>query len=107
MSPSVPERVLWWVQSTVRSSGVLAAVLAASCLPTYAQTNWTGATSTNWFTATNWNTGVVPTAGDNVNLNTITTNPTLISGGAAVGNILAVGSSAIGALTIQNSGTLN
>jgi T5SS/PEP-CTERM-associated repeat protein/autotransporter-associated beta strand protein len=86
---------------------LLASVLGATCSPTYAQTNWTGATSTNWFTGSNWSTSVVPTAGDTVILDTITPNPTVVSGGAAVGDILAVGQGATGALTIQNSGTLN
>ena len=49
----------------------------------------------------------MPTSGDSVILNTITSNPTVVSGGAAVGNILDVGSTATGALTIQNNGTLN
>ena len=75
-------------------------------MPAYAQTNWTGATSTNWFTGSNWNTGVAPTTGDRVNLNTVTPNPTVVSGGAAIGDILEVGLSATGSLTIQNNGTL-
>ncbi|MGO4513670.1 autotransporter domain-containing protein [Bradyrhizobium sp. 2TAF36] len=72
-------------------------------LPAHAQTNWTGVTSTDWFTGSNWNTGVVPTSGT-IFLNTITPNPTVVSGGAAVGDILEVLN---GALTIQNNGTVN
>jgi hypothetical protein len=86
---------------------LLASVLWATCLPAHAQTNWTGATSTDWFTGSNWDTNVVPAAAGNVNLNIITPNPTVVSGGAAVGNILEIGTTATGALTIQNNGTLN
>jgi T5SS/PEP-CTERM-associated repeat protein/autotransporter-associated beta strand protein len=103
---SVAFRLLSIVCGLLRASGLLAGVLGATCLPTYAQTNWTGATSTDWFTVSNWNTGVVPTAGDRVNLNTVTPNPTVVSGGAAIADILEIGLSATGSLTIQNNGTL-
>ena len=103
----LPEILCGWLRRTFRGSGVLASVLGATCLPSYAQTNWTGATSTSWFTGSNWNTGVVPTAGDTVILNTVTPNPTVVSGGAAVGDILEIGMTGTGALTIQNNGTLN
>lgn len=69
--------------------------------PAHAQ-NWTGVTSPDWFTGSNWNTGVVPTSGT-IFLNTVTPNPTVVSGAAAVGDILEILN---GALTIQNSGTL-
>ncbi len=75
----------------------------AICLPAHAQTNWTGATSTDWFTGSNWNTGVVPTSGT-ILLNTITPNPTVVSGAAAAGDVFEVQN---GALTIQNNGTIN
>jgi hypothetical protein len=35
-------------------------------LTAQAQTTWTGTTSTDWATASNWNTRSVPTATDNV-----------------------------------------
>jgi T5SS/PEP-CTERM-associated repeat protein len=94
-------------RSTTKASGLLACVLASASLPAYAQTSWTGATSTDWFTGGNWNTGVVPTAADLVVLDTITPNPTVVTGGvAAVANILFVAQTATGALTITN-GTMN
>jgi T5SS/PEP-CTERM-associated repeat protein len=95
-----------WLRSTTKASGLLAAVLGVTSLPAYAQPSWTGATSTDWFTGTNWNTGVVPTAADLVILNTITPNPTFVTGGAAVANILFVAQTGTGALTIVN-GTMN
>ena len=99
----VPHIVPSWLRPNIRASGLLVSVLVAICLPAHAQTNWTGATSTDWFTGGNWNTGVVPTSGT-IFLNTITPNPTVVSGGAAVGDILEVLN---GALTIQNNGTVN
>ncbi len=36
------------------------------------QNTWTGATSTNWFDASNWSCGVVPTAADNVVIPNVT-----------------------------------
>ena len=98
-----PYKVYSWLRPAIGASGLLVSVLVAICLPAHAQTNWTGATSTDWFIGGNWNTGVVPTSGT-IFLNTITPNPTVVSGGAAAGDILEVLS---GALTIQNNGTLN
>ena len=96
-------KVCSWLRPAIRASGLLVSVLVAICLPAHAQTNWTGATSTDWFTGGNWTTGVVPTSGT-IFLNTITPNPTVVSGGAGAGDILEVLN---GALTIQNNGTLN
>ena len=36
---------------------------------------WTGTTDTNWSTATNWNGSTVPTSGDDVEVDTVTTPP--------------------------------
>ena len=49
------------------------ALLAASTVSTHAQTNWTGAISSDWFAAGNWNAGV-PTAATSANINTVTPN---------------------------------
>jgi T5SS/PEP-CTERM-associated repeat protein/autotransporter-associated beta strand protein len=95
------------LRPTVKWIGLLAGVLMVTCSSGYAQTRWTGATSSDWFAGSNWNTGVAPTAGDDIELNTIASNRTVISGGAAVGTFLAIGSNATGALTIQNNGTLS
>src|SRR5688572_23949831 len=40
--------------------------LAIAALPALAQIIWTGATSNDWATATNWDAGKVPTADDDV-----------------------------------------
>ena len=53
------------------------ALLAASTVSARAQTNWTGAVSSDWFNAGNWSAGV-PTAATNAALNTTAPNPTKI-----------------------------
>ena len=52
--------------------------LLAATSSTHAQTNWTGAVSSDWFTAGNWTAGV-PTAVTSANIDTVTPNPTVIA----------------------------
>lgn len=68
--------------------------------------NWTGASSDNWFAATNWDSNQVPTAADDVVINTTLPNATLIGGGDALADFLFVGQSGLGNLTISGGGTL-
>ncbi|MDB5188382.1 MAG: outer rane autotransporter barrel protein, partial [Candidatus Kaiserbacteria bacterium] len=70
---------------------------------------WTGATSTDWFTASNWDTNTVPTAATSgVTIATLTPNATVINGGNAFsGGGLFVGEVTPGSLTISNGGTFN
>lgn len=83
------------------------AALAGMALSTPAAAiDWTGAVSTDWFMATNWSTGVVPTAGSAVVVDTTAPNATLISGGPALANGMSVGLTGTGALTIANGGSL-
>src|SRR3982074_3266645 len=87
--------------STTAIVGVVA-VLSAS--PARAQTTWTGAVSSDWFTAGNWSGGV---PGGNPSSNSQTTiNPTavapVIGAPGAVDGFLTVN----GSLLIQNGGTL-
>jgi fibronectin-binding autotransporter adhesin len=87
----------------------VAALSALSPRSAAAQQAWTGATSSDWMTATNWSTGTLPGAGSSVNINVSSPNPTVLSGGAtaATGGI-AVGSGvgSFGNLTIQGGSTL-
>ena len=89
------------------SSRLLAivALLAASTVPTHAQTNWTGTVSSDWFTAGNWNAGV-PTAGTSANIDTVSPNPTVVGTAGATAQNLAVGQNGAGMLAIQSGGTL-
>lgn len=70
---------------------------------------WTGAASTNWFTAGNWSPASVPTASDRVVIQTIAANPTVINAGNAFADGVVIGSAdfTTGDLTISNAGTLS
>ena len=81
------------------------ALLAASTVSTHAQTNWTGAVSSDWFAAGNWNAGV-PTAATSANIDTVTPNSTAITSAGARALNLSVGENGIGMLVVQNGGTL-
>jgi T5SS/PEP-CTERM-associated repeat protein/autotransporter-associated beta strand protein len=78
--------------------------LLAATSSTHAQTNWTGAVSTNWFTAGNWSAGV-PNAAIGAIIDTTTNAPVIATPGALAQSVL-VGQFATGALTISNAGTL-
>ena len=81
------------------------ALLSASTVSTRAQTNWTGTTSTDWFTASNWSAGVP--AGTSATINTVTPNPTVVAAAGATAQTLDVGTPVgLGNLTITNGGTL-
>ena len=86
---------------------VTIALFAASTVPTHAQTDWTGQFSSNWFLGGNWDNLTVPRQTDNVNINTVAPNATVISGGpGAIARNLIVGANGTGMLTIQAGGTL-
>ncbi len=68
---------------------------------------WTGTTSPDWFTGSNWNAGTIPTLADSVVINTATSNGAQIDGGAAAinGNV-SLGYDSTASLTISNGGSL-
>ncbi|WP_245441566.1 autotransporter domain-containing protein [Rhizobium vallis] len=68
--------------------------------------DWTGASSNDWFTIGNWNTGAVPTASDDATVNSNSPIAT-IDGASAHADTIVVGDSATGRLWIQNTGTLS
>lgn len=74
------------------------ALLSASTVSTRAQTNWTGAISSDWFNAGNWSGGV-PTAGTNATIN-VTPFPTVVAAPGATAQSLVVGQIGLGSLTI-------
>ena len=45
--------------------------------------DWTGATSTNWATPSNWSPSGVPGAADQVTINNVTNAPVILSGTTA------------------------
>src|SRR5262245_16426240 len=83
---------------------VVAAALLAATSSTRAQTNWTGAISSDWFTPGNWSAGV-PTGGLTV-IDTVTPNAPVVGAAGATAQ-LVVGFSRTGALTIGGGGTVN
>ena len=53
-----------WTQGVSRIGlPAIIALLTASTVSTHAQTNWTGASSSNWFAPGNWDAGT-PSAAD-------------------------------------------
>lgn len=84
-----------------------ATLLAASALPAQAQSDWTGAISSDWFLPGNWS-GTVPAAGISANVDATNPNSTVIEASAigATAQNLSVGLNGIGALRIQGGGTL-
>ena len=72
------------------------------------RTEWRGTQSTDWFTPANWLDNLVPTSTTPTYINTVTPNPTVISGGTAASGELFIGSNPTetGNLTIQNGGIL-
>ena len=69
-------------------------------------TDWTGAASTDWFTAGNWSAGV-PTSATPVHISTVTPRATVIGATGAQAQFVFIGDSTTGKLTIQNGGTLS
>lgn len=89
-------------------------LLAFFCLPFWsaAQKTWTGASSTNWNTAANWNPAGAPANGDDIIIGAATNQPTLngnrtISNGGSItinpGGLLTI----TGSISIQGSGQLS
>jgi hypothetical protein len=73
----------------------------------YAQKTWTGATSNDWNTASNWNTNGVPTATQSVTIPNTTQNP-VINGIAVCASLTMTNAAGTGdnVLTINSSGSL-
>jgi T5SS/PEP-CTERM-associated repeat protein/autotransporter-associated beta strand protein len=82
----------------------LAVLAVAASAPARAQIAWTGNTSDDWFTGTNWSGNAVPLATQNVIIDTIVPNPTVVRLPSAVVNNLTIGSVATGSLTIIDGG---
>ena len=60
----------------------------AATISCFTPCNWTGTTSSDWATATNWSTGAVPTSSDNVYIDgTFTNEPSISSTDAVAGSV--------------------
>ena len=94
-------------RSTVLVCSVIVTVQIAALLPAHAQTVWTGNTSSDWFTGSNWQGNAVPTPAADAVLNTIVPNPTVVNGPGAQALDLVVGALGTGALTIGSGGTVS
>ena len=71
-----------------------------------ADETWTGATSDDWFTASNWSPATVPAAAVDVTLDTQTPNLTNIAGSAASAGAVTIGQNVAGILNVQSGGSL-
>ncbi|MGX5799737.1 autotransporter domain-containing protein [Bradyrhizobium sp. Arg314] len=69
-------------------------------------TDWTGAVSSNWFDADNWSAGV-PNSSVGAVVDTDTPYATVVDRAGAEADLLYVGNSGTGELTIQSGGTVS
>src|SRR5690349_15252253 len=84
---------------------VSAAIAAA---PAHAQSSWTGTTSTDWFTGTNWTPNAVPGVGMDVTIDKQLPNATVVSGSSTAQlGLLTIGDINDGTVTVQNGGSLH
>lgn len=102
----------WKARAPLRAGLLASTALLASAVSAQAQQAWTGATSTDWFTGTNWSTNAVPAGGDQPTIDTTTPNAPVINGATAPSGggdypQIFVGDSGTGSLTIQNAATIN
>jgi T5SS/PEP-CTERM-associated repeat protein len=89
----------------VRLSRRIALALVFACtaagMASATTQNWTGTTSTDWSTTSNWSGNAVPGLGDSVNIDTIAPNPTYLGNGATT---LKLGPVILGSVTNSKSG---
>src|SRR5262249_22050609 len=87
---------------------VVAAALLAATSSTRAQTFWTGAISSDWFTPGNWTAGVpIGPVGTSAFIDTVTPNAAVVGTAGATAQVVFVGQNGTGALTIQSGGTVS
>lgn len=65
---------------------------------------WTGGTSTDWFTTSNWDTGIVPTEGSSVIISSGGNQPEITTNRGAIAYNLTINSGA--SLTVENGSSL-
>lgn len=90
------------------TAAIAVLLVAAACATAQAaDVDWTGAYSEYWLNGDNWQYNSVPGVNDNVYLNTVLPNPTVVS--AATGKVatLTIGFDNTGALTLQGGSTIS
>jgi T5SS/PEP-CTERM-associated repeat protein len=98
------------VSRSVASLATVAAVVVGwtAILPlsrAQADNFWTGNTSKDWNTPSNWSVGV-PNGVFGTTIDTASPNSTVLNGGTGTTHVLFVGQDGTGTLTIQNGGAL-
>lgn len=80
-------------------------ILSVFLSPSYAQVIWTGATDNDWATASNWDTGNIPTTADHVIIPNVTNQPVISGTTSAVflSGVVQAGAT----LDIQSNGSLS
>jgi hypothetical protein len=89
----------------IRMSLVLLLIIAPIA-QLHAQKTWTGASSTNWFTAANWSPAGAPGNADQIIINA-TTNQPILSGNRTIGNGGSITINSGASLTITGSISIN
>jgi hypothetical protein len=99
----VPTTVYFAVtDATGGCTRTVATQITSTCACTAGTRTWTGATSTEWNTATNWDPACVPTGSDHVIIADVTNNPTI----SAAVSVKSVTVNTGGVLTIAATKTL-
>jgi fibronectin-binding autotransporter adhesin len=98
----------WRPGRRLLAAALLAGTALSAAGPAYAADDqWTGITSKDWHTGSNWSLGVEPVSTDVATIDTMIPNPTELSSGTATVAGLDVGATAMGSLTVSNGATLN
>ncbi|WP_181179999.1 autotransporter domain-containing protein [Mesorhizobium sp. B2-1-3A] len=89
--------------------GLAALLLSSSSLALGASLTWNGSSSGNWFTSGNWTPSSLPTASDQLSINSAGVNTATISSAGAAAQTVTIGSSAgsNGALVVTGAGALS
>jgi T5SS/PEP-CTERM-associated repeat protein len=102
-----PARWQDWRARLLGTSAIAGIIAALSASPVRADNDWTGASSTDWFTAGNWSNGV-PATSDLVEIdNASVPNPAVIGSPGATALQLDLGKLSSGSLSILSGGTLS
>ncbi|BCG86913.1 outer membrane autotransporter barrel domain-containing protein [Mesorhizobium sp. 113-3-9] len=89
--------------------GLAALLLSSSSLALGASLTWNGSSSGNWFISGNWTPSSLPTASDQLTINSAGVNTATISSAGAAAQTVTIGSSAgsNGALVVTGAGALS